>query len=82
MPKRIIFGVLMTLAGLGLLTPTVWMLFSPFVQYLAASSGAGLMVGLTAALGGAALIVSGVRRMFPAQAVLARAHAPAVRARR
>ncbi len=68
MPKRIFIGVVMILAGSGLLLPPAWTLFSPFLlQLVASSSGAGV-TWLLATLGGASLLVMGVRRMLPARA--------------
>ena len=64
MPTRALIGALMILTGLGVLTPTVWMLFSPFLLHVAGDGG--LMTWLTAALGGSALLVFGVRRLIPA----------------
>ena len=62
MPKRMLIGALMVLSGLGLLTPPVWMLYSPFLFYSVGSSGSGMMTWVTAILGGTALLVFGVRR--------------------
>jgi hypothetical protein len=68
MPKRIFIGVVMILAGAGLLLPPAWTLFSPFLlQLVASSSGAGVTWLLTT-LGGCSLLVMGVRRMLPARA--------------
>jgi hypothetical protein len=68
MPKRFLIGALMMLAGVGLLTPTVWLLCSPFLAYTVSGSGSGMMGWLTAALGGSALLASGLRRLIPARA--------------
>ncbi len=67
MPKRIVVGVLMILAGAGLLAPPAWTLFSPFLlQLVGSSSGAGV-TWLLAAVGGTSLLVMGLRRMLPAR---------------
>ncbi len=67
MRKRVVVGVVMIFAGLGLLAPPAWTLFSPFLLTLVAtSSGAGVTWILTA-IGGMALLVMGVRRMIPAR---------------
>ena len=39
MPTRFALGLVMMLTGLGLLTPPVWMLCSPFLSYAVESSG-------------------------------------------
>jgi hypothetical protein len=65
MPKRLLIGVLMVFAGLGLLLPPAWTLFSPFLFALVASSSGAGVTWLLAAFGGLALMVMGVRRMMP-----------------
>jgi hypothetical protein len=65
MPKRIVIGVLMILAGVALLLPLAWTLSSPFLlQLVGSSSGAGV-TWLLATIGGLSLMVMGVRRMLP-----------------
>lgn len=64
MPKRIVIGVLMILAGVALLLPPAWTLSSPFLlQLVGSSSGAGV-TWLLATIGGLSLMVMGVRRML------------------
>jgi hypothetical protein len=64
MPKRVLIGVLMVLAGVGLLLPPAWTLSSPFLlQLVGSSSGAGV-TWLLATIGGLSLMVMGVRRML------------------
>ena len=65
MSKRFAIGLVMTLSGLGLLTPPVWMLCSPFLSYAVGSSGSGLTAWFAAVLGGMILLVFGVRRLIP-----------------
>lgn len=68
MRKRVLIGILMILAGAGLLLPPAWTLFSPFLlQLVGSSSGAGV-TWLAATLGGLSLMVMGVRRMLPIRA--------------
>ncbi|HEY5412647.1 MAG TPA: hypothetical protein VIJ94_18155 [Caulobacteraceae bacterium] len=68
MPKRVFVGAVMVLAGAGLLAPSAWTLFSPFLlQLVGSSSGAGV-TWLLATVGGLSLMVMGVRRMLPARA--------------
>jgi hypothetical protein len=65
MPTRFALGLVMMLTGLGLLTPPVWMLCSPFLSYAVESSGSGITAWLAAVLGGMTLLVFGVRRLIP-----------------
>ena len=65
MRKRVLIGVLMILAGLGLLLPPAWTLFSPFLLALVGSSSGAGVTWLLATFGGMALLVMGVRRMLP-----------------
>jgi hypothetical protein len=65
MPKRIVIGVLMILAGVALLAPTAWTLFSPFLLMLVGSSSGAGVTWLLATIGGLSLMVMGVRRMLP-----------------
>ncbi len=68
MRKRNLIGILMILAGVGLLLPPAWTLCSPFLLRLVeANSGAGV-TWLLATAGGLALLVRGVRRMLPVRA--------------
>ena len=65
MSKRFVIGLMMMLSGLGLLTPPVWMLCSPFLSYAVESTGSGLTAWLAAVLSGMTLLVFGVRRLIP-----------------
>jgi hypothetical protein len=65
MRKRVVIGVLMILAGVGLLLPPAWTLFSPFLLTIVASSSGGGVTWLLTIAGGIALLVMGVRRMLP-----------------
>jgi hypothetical protein len=67
MRKRVLMGVVMMLTGAGLLLPTAWTLFSPFLLTVVGSSSAAGATWLAAALGGFALMVMGARRMLPAR---------------
>ena len=67
MRKRVLIGVLMTLAGAGLMAPPAWTLSSPFLFALVSSSAGAGVTWLLAALGGLLLMVMGVRRMLPAR---------------
>ncbi len=65
MRKRTLIGAIMILAGVAMLLPPAWTLFSPFLLRLVeVSSGAGI-TWLLATLGGLSLLVLGVRRMLP-----------------
>jgi hypothetical protein len=68
MTKRLAIGLAMMLAGLGLLTPPVWMLCSPFLAYSVEASGSGMTAWLGATLAGMTLLVIGVRRLIPVRA--------------
>ncbi len=68
MRKRVVIGILMMLAGVGLLLPSAWTLFSPFLLMIVGSSSAAGVTWLAAALGGVALTVMGARRMLPMRA--------------
>jgi hypothetical protein len=63
MQKRFLIGGLMVIAGLGLLTPPAWALFSPFLSYAIGFSGESVVAWLVATLGGTALLFAGVRRI-------------------
>jgi hypothetical protein len=63
MAKRMLVGALMILAGLGLLTPPAWALFSPFLFEVFSSSGSAAVSWLAATLAGFALLFFGVRRV-------------------
>ncbi len=65
MPKRVVIGVLMIFAGLGLLAPPAWTLCSPFLLSLVASSSGAGVTWILIALTGMTLLVMGVRRMLP-----------------
>ena len=65
MPKRFVIGLVMMLSGLGLLTPPVWMLCSPFLSYAVGTSSSGPGAWFAAVLGGMTLLVFGVRRLIP-----------------
>ncbi len=65
MRKRALIGVLMIVAGLGLLVPPAWTLFSPFLLALVGSSSGAGVTWILAAIGGSSLLVMGVRRMLP-----------------
>ncbi len=65
MRRRVVIGVVMIFAGLGLLAPPAWTLFSPFLMTLVATSRGAGAVWLLAAVSGSALLVMGVRRMLP-----------------
>ena len=65
MPKRIVIGVLMILAGVALLAPMAWTLFSPFLLMLVSSSSGAGVTWLLATIAGLSLMVMGVRRMLP-----------------
>ena len=67
MRKRVLIGMLMMVAGVGLLLPSAWTLFSPFLLMIVGSSSAAGVTWLAAALGGLALMVMGARRMLPAR---------------
>jgi hypothetical protein len=67
MSKRFVIGLVMMLSGLGLLTPPLWMLFSPFLAYAVEATSTGLTAWLAAVLGGLTLLVFGVRRLIPAR---------------
>ncbi len=64
MQKRILIGGLMALAGLGLLTPPAWALFSPFLINAFGYSSQAIMTRLAASVGGMTLLYTGVRRML------------------
>lgn len=64
MTGRRLVGLLMIVAGLALLSPPAWTLFSPFLMRLVRSSSGAAVTWLLAALAGAALVVMGVRRML------------------
>ena len=68
MPKRVVIGVLMIFAGLGLMAPPAWTLFSPFLLALVASSSGAGVTWILIALTGMSLLVMGVRRMLPVRA--------------
>ncbi len=63
MAKHMLTGVLMILAGAGLLLPPAWTLFSPFLFEMVGSSTSAGVTWLVATLGGLTLMVMGVRRM-------------------
>ncbi len=63
MAKRVLVGALMILAGVGLLTPPAWALFSPFLFQILSSSGSAGVSWLAATLAGFALLFLGVRRL-------------------
>jgi hypothetical protein len=65
MRKRVVIGVMMIFAGLGLLAPPAWTLCSPFLLALVGSSSGAGVTWLLATFGGMALLVMGVRRMLP-----------------
>ena len=65
MQKRILIGMLMIVAGAGLLLPMGWTLFSPFLLALVSSSSGAGVTWILATLGGVSLMVMGVRRMLP-----------------
>ena len=65
MPKRVVIGVLMIFAGLGLLAPPAWTLCSPFLLALVSSSSGAGVTWILIALTGMTLLVMGVRRMLP-----------------
>ncbi len=68
MRKRNLIGILMILAGVGLLLPPAWTLCSPFLlRLVGTNSGAGV-TWLLATTAGLALLVKGVRRMLPLRA--------------
>jgi hypothetical protein len=66
MAKRMLVGALMILAGVGLLTPPAWALFSPFLFEILSSSGSAGVSWLAATLAGFALLFLGVRRLVTA----------------
>lgn len=68
MRKRVLIGILMMLAGAGLLLPTAWTLFSPFLLVIVASSSGAGVTWFLATLGGVSLMVMGARRMLPVRA--------------
>ena len=72
MSKRFVIGLMLVLSGLGLLTPPVWMLCSPFLAYAVGASGSGLTAWLAAVLCGMTLLVFGVRRLIPARVLTRR----------
>ncbi len=65
MARRRLIGAGMFLAGLLLLLPPAWALFSPFLMQLVGTNPAAGVTWLVATLGGAALLGLGVRRMLP-----------------
>ena len=69
MTKRLVIGLVLTLAGLGLLTPPIWMLCSPFLAYAVEASGSGMAAWLAATMAGMTLLVVGVRRLIPLRVV-------------
>lgn len=68
MSKQLVIGLLLTLGGLGLLTPPLWMLCSPFLAYAVEASGSGMTAWLAAMMAGMTLLVFGVRRLIPLRA--------------
>ena len=73
MTKRLVIGLGMMMVGVGLLTPALWMLRSPFLAYEVGASGSGLTAWLAAMLIGMTLLVVGVRRLIPVRSVGSRA---------
>ncbi len=65
MQKRILIGILMIVAGAGLLLPPALTLSSPFLLALVGSSSSAGVTWLVATLGGLSLMGMGVRRMLP-----------------
>jgi hypothetical protein len=65
MTKRLVIALAMMAGGVGLLTPPLWTLRSPFLAYELGASGSGLMAWLAAMLVGMTLLVVGVRRLIP-----------------
>lgn len=63
MAKHLLIGGLMILAGVGLLLPPAWMLFSPFLLGILSSSTSAGVTWLAATLGGISLLFLGVRRL-------------------
>ncbi len=68
MQKRTLMGLTMILAGMALLLPPAWTLFSPFLLMLVGSSSGAGVTWLLATFGGLTLMVMGVRRMLPVRA--------------
>jgi predicted phage tail protein len=60
-----LIGVLMIVAGAGLLLPPAWTLCSPFLLQLVGSSSSAGVTWMVATLAGLSLMVMGVRRMLP-----------------
>jgi hypothetical protein len=74
MPKRFVIGLVMMLSGLGLLTPPLWMLCSPFLSHAIGFSSSALTAWVAATLGGMTLLVFGVRRLIPIRLVRSRSN--------
>ena len=73
MTKRLVVSLVLVASGLGLLTPPLWMLCSPFLAYAVGASSSGVTAWLAAMLAGVTLLVAGVRRLIPVRAARSRA---------
>lgn len=63
MTRHVLIGAMMILAGVGLLLPPAWLLFSPFLLGILASSSSAGVTWIAATLGGISLLFLGVRRL-------------------